>query len=314
MRDWGERDPRWSGIRSEVVSIATGAGHPPTEVHLLRTGPTDGPPTLLVHGLGGSSTNWLDVMTGLAQDGPVVAVDLPGFGRTRPPVSRAARMRPQARFLRRLLDELGWDRARVHGNSMGGLLAVLLAGRHPHRVEHLVLTCPALPPPRHPDAITPAAAARFAPFLWWRVGSIVLERVYARAAPEAVRRQTMHLVLGEVDDVRPSMRQVQLENVEVARDVDWRLPAFARAASDLVHTLARSRTVHDAIDDVRAPTLLVWGEQDRLVGRRTMDAVIDRRPDWVRVDLDRVGHVPMLEDPDRWLSVVRHSVPVASGQ
>lgn len=297
-----------------MLTITTGGERPPTDVHLLRAGPDTGPPTLLVHGLGGSATNWLDVMAALATDGPVVAPDLPGFGRTEPPTARAGRIRPQHRFLERLLQELGWDRVRLHGNSMGGLLSVLLAGESPDRVERLVLTCPALPPPRQPGAISPAAAARFAPFVSWRLGGLVLERVYDRTAPEVVRRETMELVMGEADDVRPSMAQVQLENVEVAREVDWRLPAFARAAADLVRTLTWSGQVHRAVDAITAPTLLVWGVEDRLVGRSTMDAVVERRPDWQRVDLDGLGHVPMLEDPDRWLAVVGDPAWITSGQ
>lgn len=317
MRDWGNRDPRWRGVRSETVTITSGAtGAGPTEVHLLRAGSaTDGDlPTLLVHGLGGSATNWLDVIGQLGATGPVVAADLPGFGRTAPPDARAARLQPQARFLGRLLDALGWRRAVVHGNSMGGLLAVLFAARHPDRVAGLVLTSPALPPPKSAAALSPAAAMRFAPFVSWRLGGLVLERVYARTSAEAIRRGTMDLVLGEVDDLRPAMRQVQLENVELGKREAWRAPAFARAAGDLVTTLGLARTAQDAIDAVEAPTLLVWGERDRLVGRATMDAVAARRPDWTRVDLDRVGHVPMLEDPDRWLEVVRTVGPAPSAQ
>lgn len=315
MQDWGQRDPRWAGVRSEVVALAV-AGEDPVEVHLLRAGtghPDGAVPTLLVHGLGGSATNWLDVMAALGEHGPVVAVDLPGFGRTEPHHPRAARIEPQARFLERLLDRLGWDHAVVHGNSMGGLLSILLAARAPQRVARLVLTAPALPPPRHPAALSPAAATRFAPFVSWRLGSLVLERVYARSPAEQIRRGTMELVLGGVDDVRPAMQQVQLENVALGRDAGWRAPAFARAAADLVATLGLPAAVHDAVDAVVAPTLLVWGEQDQLVARRTMDAVVRRRPDWVRVDLDGVGHAPMLEAPDRWLAVVREHGAVPAG-
>ena len=311
MRDWGERDPRWAGIASETCQIVSSRDGV-TEVHLLRSGPETGAPTLLVHGLGGSATNWLDVMAPLAADGPVVAVDLPGFGRTEPPTPRAARMDPQARFLERLLDALGWESATVHGNSMGGLLAVLLAARAPARVDRLVLTAPALPAPRRPGAVSPAALARFAPFLSWRLGQQVLEKAYGRLSPEELRRQTMQLVMGEVEDVRPAMRQVQLENVQVARRVGWRLPAFARAANDLAHTLVRAGSVHDAIDAVDAPALIVWGDQDQLVSREAMDAVVARRPDWHRIDLPGAGHAPMLEAPDLWVDAVRAGV--ASGQ
>lgn len=317
MRDWGERDPRWRGIRSETIDITSaGTRSARTTVHLLRAGDASGAgtPTLLVHGLGGSATNWLEVMVALAVDGPVVAIDLPGFGQTEPPDPRAARMRPQARFLVRLLDALGWDQAIVHGNSMGGLLSVLLAADRPDRVERLVLTCPALPPPRGRVAMSPSAAARLAPFVSWRLGGLVLERMYGRTPAEEIRRGTMELVLGDLDDVRPALRQVQLDNVAVGKDEQWRASSFARAAGDLISTLGASRSVNEAIDAVRAPTLVVWGEHDQLVARATMDRVMERRPDWTRVDIDGVGHVPMIEAPDRWLDVVRSHVPAEPGQ
>lgn len=308
MRDWGDRDPRWAGVRSETLEVAGGdpASDEVTHVQLLRagSGATGATPTLLVHGLGGSATNWLEVIAPLATDGPVVAVDLPGFGRTEPPHPRAARLRPQVRFLHRLLDVLGWDRAVVHGNSMGGLLSMFLAAEVPARVERLVLTCPALPPPRGKMTMSPAAALRFAPFVWWRLGGLAVERLYAGTPAEEIRRGTMALVLGDADDVRGSLREVQLDNVDVGKDEQWRAPAFARAAADLVSTLAISRSVNDAVDAVVAPTLVVWGDQDQLVGRATIDRVMDRRPDWMRVDLDGLGHVPMIEAPDRWLDAV----------
>lgn len=315
MRDWGERDPRWRGIRSETVDIASaGPLHEsPTTVHLLRAGGRGGTPTLLVHGLGGSASNWLDVMMPLAEDGPVVAVDLAGFGRTEPPHPRASRIRPLSRFLQRVLDVLGWPRAVVHGNSMGGLLAVLLAAEAPERVARLVLTCPALPPPRRIGSLSPGTVLRFAPFLSWRLGGLLFERVYHATSAEHLRRETMKLVLGDLDDVRPAMRQVQLENIELGKVDGWRASAFARAAADMVSTLGVARSVNDAIDAITAPTLVVWGEHDRLVSRATIDTVAARRPDWDRVDLDRVGHVPMLEAPDRWLeAVARHAAEASA--
>lgn len=318
MRDWGERDPRWRGVRSETIEIVGGdpTSGAATTVHLLRVdGTGDGTtPTLLVHGLGGNATNWLEVMVALATDGPVVAVDLPGFGHTEPLHPRAARLRPQVRFLQRLLDALGWGRAVVHGNSMGGLLSVLLAADCPDRVERLVLTSPALPPPRGTVTMSPAAALRFAPLVSWRLGGRVVERMYAQRPAEQIRRGTMALVLGEADDVRPVLRAVQLDDVAVGKTEAWRGPAFARAAADLVATLAVSRSVNEAVDAITAPTLVVWGEQDQLVGRPTIDQVMRRRPDWDRVDLHGVGHVAMIEAPERWLDAVRAHVASGTGQ
>ena len=131
-QDGGERAERWSGIRSEIVDVAG------TQVHLLRAdGPADGPTQLLIHGLGGSGTNWLEVMSGLSEVGPVVAPDLPGFGRTEPPTPRGSRVGSNLGFLKVFARTLGIDRADVHGNSMGGLLAVKLAAAAPELVDRL---------------------------------------------------------------------------------------------------------------------------------------------------------------------------------
>ena len=320
MPDWGERDPRWRGIRSDVVPLA-GRGAGTTDVHVLRTGDdARGTPQLLVHGLGGSASNWLEVMGALADHGPVVAVDLPGFGWTEPPMPRAARLEPQVRFLHRLLDELGWDRAVVHGNSMGGLLSVLLAADHPGRVDRLVLTSPALPPPRTRPFSSVRVAMQFAPFLSWRFGAMVMKQLYDRTPTERLRQETLRLVLGERDDVRPAMQQVQREQLEASRTHPWRIPSFAHATGDMVYMLGTSRRVHRAIRAVACPTLVVWGDRDELVSRDTMDLAVARQADWQRVDLDGVGHAAMMEEPDRWLPVVtrwqagRPATPVASRQ
>jgi pimeloyl-ACP methyl ester carboxylesterase len=298
MRDWGDRDQHWRGIESDYVDVRG------TVVHLLRRDGA-GMPQLLVHGLGGSATNWLDVIGSLAEDGPVVAVDLPGFGRTAPPAPRAARLRPQVKFLGALLDRLGWDRVVLHGNSMGGLLVVAFAAAWPERVERLVLAAPALPPPRRIGALSPVAAARFAPFASRLLGERVMRRLWAKHPADVLYGQTLDIVLGNPEALRPALKEVGIENVEIGRSEPWRVPAFAHAASDVVATLARASEVHGAVDTVATPALLIWGKADRLVSRHVIDAVVARRPDWHRVDLDGVGHVPMLEAPDRYLDAVR---------
>ena len=88
-------------------------------------------PQLLVHGLGGSSVTWVEVMAGLAEHGPVVAVDLPGFGRTPPGPDDPLTVPTYVDFVTATADALGWERFTLHGNSMGGLVGMLVAARHP---------------------------------------------------------------------------------------------------------------------------------------------------------------------------------------
>lgn len=303
--DWGAQDPRYTGIRSDLVRIDG------TRVHLLRADPveaTDDLPVLLVHGLGGSSTNWLEVIPTLAATTPVVAVDLPGFSHTRPPSTRAARIVPQVAFLARLLDELGWDRVELHGNSLGGLLAILLAGRDPARVGRLVLTAPAYPA-AVPDGIASlnADSARvFLPFLVSeQVGLRMLRGLYRRTTPEQLLERTQRLVMPPDTALPEPMRAIGLEHARDAMRLPWRAEGLAAASSDMLRVLTvRRRMVHAATAAVTAPILLLWGDQDRLVSRAMVDALTARRGDLARVDIAGAGHVPMLGMPRRWLDEV----------
>ena len=69
-------------------------------------------PQLLVHGLGGSSVTWVEVMEGLSEHGPVVAVDLPGFGRTPITDDDPLTIEGYVAFVLAVADALGWERSR----------------------------------------------------------------------------------------------------------------------------------------------------------------------------------------------------------
>ena len=97
----------------------------------------DGQLVLLVHGLGGSSINWAEVGEDLTSHGRVLAPDLPGFGRT-PPAGRSASIQDQAALLANWLERETDDPAIVIGNSMGGIISMLLAARQPHLVDRLI--------------------------------------------------------------------------------------------------------------------------------------------------------------------------------
>lgn len=305
--DWGLRDQRWAGIASDHVTIDG------TRVHLLRAEPatTDvaTSPILLVHGLGGAASNWLEVMAGLATTAPVVAVDLPGFAHTRPPTPRAARIQPQVAFLARLLDDLGWDEVELHGNSMGGAVALLFAGTHPRRTRRLVLTSPAFP-----AAVTAIAASldgevlrAFALFvLSRRLGLAALRAMYRRTTPEELFARTEGLVMSPDTHLRSAMREVGIAHAANAMRLEWRSESLSHGTHDLLQLLTSRRAeLLRAATAITAPMLVVWGDQDRLVRQPAVDALTTVRGDLARVDLAGVGHVAMLEAPDRWLEAVR---------
>lgn len=299
-QDWGERAERWGGIRSEIVDVAG------THVHLLRAdGPADGPTQLLIHGLGGSGTNWLEVMSRLSEVGPVVAPDLPGFGRTEPPTPRGSRVGSNLGFLKAFARTLGIDRAAVHGNSMGGLLAVQLAATAPELVHRLVLVDPALPArPQDSTKMSKETFQTFAPFVVPRMGRRVISRMYTDNTAEKLFEQNQAFIHANPALLSEELKRVGRENTAYGQRTPWRLDGFVYAAESLVAAMIGRRGLLRAVDAVQAPTLVVWGDRDQLVGKPVIDALIARRPDFDLHVLAGVGHAPMAEVPTDFLEVV----------
>jgi pimeloyl-ACP methyl ester carboxylesterase len=106
-----------------------------------RTG--SGPPLVLIHGLGSARTVWTLVTPSLARRFDVVAVDLPGHGKTPWQPGTAMDPRALADSVRVTLDALAIPRAHLVGNSLGGWTALELAAAHPERVASVTALAPA---------------------------------------------------------------------------------------------------------------------------------------------------------------------------
>ncbi len=304
LGDLGARSPRWAGLRSGVIDVRG------TPVHVVRNGvdpaASDTAPHLLVHGLGGSATNWFDVMPDLGADRAVLAVDLPGFGRTVPPRASAARVRANARFLPALLDALGVGRVVLHGNSMGGLISVLAAPFMADRVEAVVLAAPALPAARSDlTHLSPDALKRFAPMAIPGVGTALLRTMWSRMDVDQLLEDATALSWHDRSRIRPDVADLMRENTVFAKSNPWRVEALGYATESLVATLLGAREVTEAMMGMTGRVLVVWGDGDRLVSRPVIEHVAGLRPDWRIAVLPGVGHVPQMETPDRYVAVVR---------
>jgi pimeloyl-ACP methyl ester carboxylesterase len=100
--------------------------------------------------------------------------------------------------------------------------------------------------------------------------------------------------------------EVVTEHVEqLAEHLDEERDAgFLESARTMVGLLADPDRLRAAVEAVRAPTLIVTGEQDRLVPVAATRALAELRPDWTLEVLDDLGHIPHMEDPKRFASVV----------
>ena len=297
--DWGQRAPRWAGITSRVVDIGG------TRVHYLRAGVEgNGPTHLLIHPMGAGAWSWMDVIRPLSAQGLVIAPDLPGSGRSRPLQRGGGDAFGGARFLDEFAVALGVNRVIVHGHSMGGLVGALFAGRFPDRVERLVLTSAPLPglpdPPRFRAA--------------WRVGLDVARpvadvlvgagiRLKADAWRRWVEERDSSRLGAELSRMSPEL--LSLAGEEVGRLVlPWRVEGAVDAAIAVLRALtvdeARTR---EALDSITAPTLLLWGADDRVIPQRLIDEVEAAHPGWSSRTIDGVGHLLPWESPKMYLEL-----------
>jgi pimeloyl-ACP methyl ester carboxylesterase len=261
-----------------------------------------GRPIVLVHGLGGSSLNWLAVAPRLSGLGRVVALDLAGHGRTRSLGSGASVGRNRV-LLGRFLAAVAREPAVLMGNSMGGYLSLAEAAVEPAKVAALVLVNPAVP--LAPGArFDPRVAAIFAGMAMPIVGGALMRRRYRLGAERSVRDL---LALCCVDPSRVR-RDVYDAHVALAREraAEPRVNArdFLAAQRSLMARLMRRRTFFRMVATVQAPAIIVQGRRDRLVRLEAARALAAARPDWSLAVLDDVGHVPQLESPDEFLAVV----------
>lgn len=262
----------------------------------------EGRPVVLVHGLGGSHVNWLPVGAPLTRYGRVVAPDLVGFGHT-PLAGRSATVPANVALLERFLDSLGGGPAVLVGNSMGGLISVLLAARAPERVGALVLVGPAQPRPLW-RSFDPLVSLMFGAYWLPGLGELVTRRALAVSEEQYVQGM-LQLCCANAGGVSEDVVRAHVELARRRRVESPDAPAaFLEAARSLRPYVLGAASFKPALDRVQTPGLIVQGDRDRLVPLVASHALAKARPDWTLEVLDGLGHLPQLEDPERFVRVV----------
>ncbi|MCU4184193.1 alpha/beta fold hydrolase [Acidiferrimicrobium sp. IK] len=208
-----------------------------------------GPPLLLLHGSGPGVSAWSNFaanLTPLAEHFRVIALDMPGFGRSALPALDRAYPHIAADAVVRLLDRLGIERVDLLGNSFGGYVALQSALHAPERVGRLVLFGPGglSVPTLAPD---PSEGAR-------RLGEFMMAP--SRGAMEAWI-DTMVANRAMVDE---ALIDDRMEMALRPSAIPNALAIFASLAAhpDPVPLWAR-------LDQVKAPALVLWGRDDRMM-------------------------------------------------
>jgi pimeloyl-ACP methyl ester carboxylesterase len=293
--------PLWPGTD---VAVRDG------EVFVRRTpwtGPVDGSEgarerALYVHGLGGASTNWTDLAALLAVRFDGWAVDLPGFGRSQPPrrprYSIQGHVRAVIDVLEHVRDQPGDGAGRaVHlvGNSLGGLVSVLVASRRPDLVASLTLISPAMPVYRVPAAFSRALLLLLLP----GVSSLAARRIGGISPEESVRAM-VSMCFGEPSRVAPERLEQAVQETRERAGQPWADRALVGSMRGLLTSYLRvgAANAWRAARSLSRPTLVIWGDRDRLVDPALAPRLAAVVPDAHLLVLPGVGHVAMLEAPE----------------
>lgn len=269
-------------------------------VHVADAG-GQGPPILLVHGIGSSHANFGAVAEPLAQHGHVLAVDLLGYGYT-PLAGRESDLRSNRRMLVRLLHEVVPEPAVLVGTSLGGLLSMLVADAAPERVRGMVLVGPGQPHPRG-IPMNWSNAGLFLALTVPGLGRLAARWTY-RGDAERLARVALARTCHDPTRVPPALRAGMLEMTRERMAMPWTPTAFRQTARSMVRELSRTAGFDDFLLRLRPPTLLVQGTEDRLVAADASRGLAARRPDWAVHMLEGVGHSPQLEVPEQFVDLV----------
>jgi pimeloyl-ACP methyl ester carboxylesterase len=276
-----------SGLEARFL---TAGGH---RLRYVRAG--SGPTVVLIHGFASSLYTWKDVIGLLTPERDVLALDLPGFGGSERPADLSFRELPEA--VLGLMDELGIARAALVGNSMGGAVAAMIAADQPSRVTALVLIDAAgfnLGPGEAPPMVRLAMSP---------VGSLMTRLPFKRVAVELSLREVFHDD-GHVTDERVAeyVHGLQLPG------------AFASVRSVRLSLAERGMIVQEGLPRIQAPTLVVWGREDRWIPLAHADLFVGAIAGARKVVFDDCGHMPQAERPQELVRRLKEFLPGPEGE
>ncbi|MEP6722876.1 MAG: alpha/beta fold hydrolase [Variovorax sp.] len=263
-----------------------------TEVNSIRTryreAGTSGSAVLLLHGIGCSVLEWESNIEALAMRHRVFALDLVGFGLSAKPADRTYSLRHLARFVLDFMKVKGIARAHIAGNSLGGRLALECAAMAPEQVASLLL-------------VDPAGMARRGTLFEFRLATLpILGEIFtwphrlgtrmlwrkAFAAPSSF--VTEALVTTKLSLARqPGAQAAFLKTLRGFVD-------FRGFRPELVEQLAA------ALPGIQAPTLVLWGRDDRFVPCAHAEVLARSMPNAEVEIWDRCGHALQVECAQRF--------------
>ena len=269
-------ESRYASAESRFADLPGGL-----HVHYRDQGDAHAPAVVLIHGFAASLHTWEPWVARLAPRYRIVSLDLPAHGLTRAPPTWRLSLRSDAEVVDGLTARLGLSHFVIVGNSMGGGVAWTYALAHPQKVRALVLVDSV-------GAATKGERPRGSPIVF-KIMSSPLGRAFLRRADlRPMAAQGLRSAYVDRRLVTPALidRYVDLSRAPGHRDI---ILASGRDAPPPPSALAA----------IHAPTLVMHGEDDRVIPLSAGRALAASIPGARLITYPGAGHVPMEQIPDR---------------
>lgn len=275
--------------RDEMIAKYSGpagafvAGPAGQQVHYRDQGERGGPAIILIHGANSSLQTWEPVVKSLGAEYRVVTLDLPGHGLTGATPDTDYSAEGMMAAVDVVAAKLGLDHFILGGNSMGGWVSWRYAIDHPARVDALLLIDAAGMPLRKGEKAPPS-----------NVGFRVLEYPFGRwLATQITPRMLVE------QSLRGSVAKQAIVDDKMI-DRYWELLRFPgnREATVLRARMDREPAMAARVGEIKAPTLILFGDKDRLINPSAAKTFNERIAGSEVVLLPGIGHLPMEEAPD----------------
>ena len=254
------------------------------EFYLLQGGHPEGETILMVHGFGSDKNNWLRLAGKLNDNYRIIAVDQAGHGESSQYKGTQGEdldylISSQARRLKSLLDVLNIDKVHYMGNSMGGAVGLQFAVSYPERLTSLVLLDNA-------GIDSPKESEYF----------------------QLLKKGENPLIMRKPGDVEGFLEFVMSDSPFIPWPIPNVLERRAIARQDLnerifvdmvtsKEEMGSAENVNMMLKSIHTPSLVIWGEEDRVLDVSSVEVMKAHMPDLKVVILTGVGHVPMVEAP-----------------
>lgn len=288
----------WPGLNPYSRKVHLPALH--LDLFIFEAGEPKNPTLLMIHGLGDEADTWRHVFLPFSKRFHVVAVDLPGFGRSDKP-SLDYTPDFMKRSLLELMDALQIPEATLMGSSLGAILAHSLALSHPDKVRGLVLA---------DGALLQETLMGDKSLLFMQI-PLLGEWFYThlRKDPQAAYN-SLRPVYRDLDALPEADREFLFTRVNQRVWSNDQRRAYFSTLRRLTPWARKLQTgLKEKLSRLQIPTLVIRGETDTLFPDENARAVAQIQPNAELITLPGTGHLPHQEDPEAFIKAVMDGLP-----